>query len=128
MKIWKYKNIQILKYTNIAVENYRCDKCITVSKESMYRYIYTIYVYILYIYYIYYIYIIYTMYILYIYIFINIYIYVCMYVCMYVMYVYMKNYKVIYIKNTNKDKEMCIKIYKNIYIQTWKQTNILKCI
>ena len=49
--------------------------------------------------------------------------------------IYIKNYKVILTKkaiNQNKEKiykgnkymEMCIKVYKNIYIQTWKYTNI----
>ena len=38
MKIWKYKNWQIWKHTNIHVEKYKCEKCKKVCKESKYIY------------------------------------------------------------------------------------------
>ena len=39
MTIWKYKNIQIYKYTNIHVEKQKCEKCKRVCKESKYIHI-----------------------------------------------------------------------------------------
>ena len=39
MIIWKDKNIQIQKYTNIHVEKYRCEKFKKIFKE-IYMYIY----------------------------------------------------------------------------------------
>ena len=38
MKMCKYKNRQIWKYTNIHVEKYKCEKCKKVCKESKYAY------------------------------------------------------------------------------------------
>ena len=38
INIWKYKNIQLWKDTNIYVEKYKCGKCKTVCKESKYIY------------------------------------------------------------------------------------------
>ena len=40
MIIWKYKNIQILKYTKVHVEKWKCEKCKRVHKESKYIYTY----------------------------------------------------------------------------------------
>ena len=34
MKIWKYKNTEIWKYTIIHAEEYKCEKCKGVCKES----------------------------------------------------------------------------------------------
>ena len=39
MKIWKYTNIEICKYT---CRKYKCEKCGIVCKESKYIYIKTI--------------------------------------------------------------------------------------
>ena len=36
--IWKHKNLQIWKYTNIHAEKWKWEKCKEVSKESKYIY------------------------------------------------------------------------------------------
>ena len=68
----------------------------------------------------------------------KLYLYICTHTYIYIyIYIYIKNYKLTPNRNVKPDKEkicnskkyieMCIKIFKNIYIQTLNHKNVQKC-